>query len=147
MRQIRLACVQPPTSVQKWSLRLFKHAIWQQPLEKTHRIAGTDSTDSTEGIDGTHRTEGQTGVRSRVHLSCTETRFRKCSQSGKNGSKHPILSIYGLQCDFMQKKSKVTLKKSKSLILLCKFGSRAYRPPKIPPKKLCTESLFAQVFL
>ena len=23
----------------------------------------------------------------------TETRFQKCSQSGKNGSKHPMLSI------------------------------------------------------
>ena len=33
------------------------------------------------------------GVRSDAQLSCTETRFRKCSQSGKNGSKHPMLSI------------------------------------------------------
>ena len=33
------------------------------------------------------------GVRSGVQLSCTETRFRKCSQSDKNGSKHPILSL------------------------------------------------------
>ena len=33
------------------------------------------------------------GVRSGVQLSCTETRFQKCSQSGKNGSKHPMLSI------------------------------------------------------
>ena len=33
------------------------------------------------------------GVRSDVQLSCTETRFQKCSQSGKNGSKHPMLSI------------------------------------------------------
>ena len=33
------------------------------------------------------------GVRSDAQLSCTETRFQKCSQSGKNGSKHPILSI------------------------------------------------------
>ena len=43
------------------------------------------------------------GVRSDVQLSCTETQFQKCSQSGKNGSKHPMLSISnGLQCDFMQ---------------------------------------------
>ena len=33
------------------------------------------------------------GVRSDAQLSCTETRFQKCSQSGKNGSKHPMLSI------------------------------------------------------
>ena len=33
------------------------------------------------------------GVRSDAQSSSTETRFQKCSQSGKNGSKHPILSI------------------------------------------------------
>ena len=33
------------------------------------------------------------GVRSDAQLSPTETRFQKCSQSGKNGSKHPMLSI------------------------------------------------------
>ena len=33
------------------------------------------------------------GVRSDAQLSCTENRFQKCSQSGKNGSKHPMLSI------------------------------------------------------
>ena len=33
------------------------------------------------------------GVRSDAQLSCTDTRFQKCSQSGKNGSKHPMLSI------------------------------------------------------
>ena len=33
------------------------------------------------------------GVRFGVQLSCTETRFQKCSQSGKNGSKHPMLPI------------------------------------------------------
>ena len=33
------------------------------------------------------------GVTSDAQLSCTETRFQKCSQSGKNGSKHPMLSI------------------------------------------------------
>ena len=33
------------------------------------------------------------GVRSGVQLSCTETRFQKCSQSAKNSSKHPMLSI------------------------------------------------------
>ena len=33
------------------------------------------------------------GVRSDAQLSCPETRFQKCSRSGKNGSKHPMLSI------------------------------------------------------
>ena len=33
------------------------------------------------------------GVRSDAQLSCTETRFQKYSQSGKNGFKHPMLSI------------------------------------------------------
>ena len=33
------------------------------------------------------------GVRSDAQLSCTETRFQKCSQNGKNGSEHPMLSI------------------------------------------------------
>ena len=33
------------------------------------------------------------GVRSDAQLKPTETRFQKCSQSGKNGSKHPMLSI------------------------------------------------------
>ena len=33
------------------------------------------------------------GVRSDAQLSCTETRFQKCSQSGINGSEHLMLSI------------------------------------------------------
>ena len=33
------------------------------------------------------------GIRSDAQFRCTETRFQKCSQSGKNGSIHPILSI------------------------------------------------------
>ena len=33
------------------------------------------------------------GVISDVQLSCTETQFQKCSRSGKNGSRPPMLSI------------------------------------------------------
>ena len=33
------------------------------------------------------------GVRSDAQLSSTETRFQECSQSGKTGFKHPMLSI------------------------------------------------------
>ena len=43
--------------------------------------------------DKSHCHQLRRGVRSDVQLSCTETRFQKCSQSGKNGSKHPMLSI------------------------------------------------------
>ena len=67
------------------------------------------------------------GVRSDAQLSCTETRFQKCSQSDKNGSKHPMVSISMASNVIPCKKSKETLKKSKSLILPCKFGSRAQK--------------------
>ena len=67
------------------------------------------------------------GVRSYAQMSCTETRFQKCSQSGRNGSKHPMLSISMAYNVISCKKTKETLKKSKSLILQCKFGSRAQK--------------------
>ena len=47
-----------------------------------------------------------------------------------------VINIYGLQFDFMQKKSKETLKKSESLILQCKFGSQAQKWPKSPKKRI-----------
>ena len=50
------------------------------------------------------------GVRSGAQLSCTETRFQKCSQSGKNGYKHPMLSISLAYNVNSCKKSKETLK-------------------------------------
>ena len=56
------------------------------------------------------------GVRSGVQLSCTETRFQKCFQVGKNGSKDPILSISMAYNVITCKKSKETLKISKSPI-------------------------------
>ena len=74
------------------------------------------------------------GVRSDAQLSCTDTRFQKCSQSGKNGSKHAMLTIYMAYNVISCKNSKETLKQSKSLILLCKFGSRAQKLPKIAKK-------------
>ena len=79
------------------------------------------------------------GVRSDAQLSCTDTRFQKCSQSGKNGSKHPMLSI-SMACNVVScKKSEETLKRSKSLILQCKFSSRAQKWPKIAKKKTITQ--------
>ena len=53
------------------------------------------------------------GVRSDAQLNSTETRFQKCSQSGNNGSKHPILSISVAYNVISCKKSKETLKKIK----------------------------------
>ena len=46
-----------------------------------------------------------------------------------------MLSISMAHNMISRKKSKETLKKSKSLILLCKFCSWAQKSPKIPPKK------------
>ena len=57
------------------------------------------------------------GVRSDAQLRPTETQFQKCSQSGKNGSKHPILSLSMAYNVIACKKSKETLKISKSPIL------------------------------
>ena len=51
--------------------------------------------------------EVRRGVRSDAQLSCTETRFQKCSQSGKNDSKQPnVIIIYSLLGDFMQNNRK-----------------------------------------
>ena len=73
-------------------------------------------------------------VRSDAQLSSTETRFQECSQSGKTGSKHPMLSISMAKNVISYKKSKEMLKKPKSLILRCKFGARALKWPKIAEK-------------
>ena len=73
------------------------------------------------------------GVRSGAQLSCTETRFQKCSQVKMFLNTQCYLYLW-LTMWFHAKKSKETLKKSKSLILLCKFGSRAQKWPKIAKK-------------
>ena len=90
------------------------------------------------------------GVRSDAQLSCTDTRLQKCSQSGKNGSKHPMLSIsMAYNVISCQKKSKETLKKSKSLILLCKFAKKMDHPIAIfmgMNRKINTSSHFGSLF-
>ena len=94
---------------------------------------------------------GSGGVlRTRCQIWCTielqRARFQSCSQSGKNGSKHPRLSI-SMACNVIScKKLKETLKKSKSVILLCKFGSWAQKWPKIA-KKQFTQSRFTRFFV
>ena len=54
--------------------------------------------------------------------------------------------IYGLKCDFMQKNRKKHKKKSNSLILLCKFGSRAQKWGKIAKKTDHSIAIFS-IFL
>ena len=66
------------------------------------------------------------GVRSDAQLSCTDTRFQKCSQSGKNGSKNPMLFISMAYNAIPYKKSKITDES--------KLCFRAKKSPKIPQK-------------
>ena len=74
-------------------------------------------------------------VRSTLHISPKNLRIQKWSQSGKNGSKHPMLSVSVADNVISYKKSKETLKKPKSLLLQYKFGSWAQKWPKIAKKK------------
>ena len=60
------------------------------------------------------------GVRSDAQLSCTETRFQKCSRNGKNGFKQPMLTKSTAYIVIPSKKIKRNAQKSTSLILLCK---------------------------
>ena len=90
------------------------------------------------------------GVRSGVQLSCTEIRFQKCSQSGKNGSKHPILyvSIASLQCDFMQKNPKTHSKNQNRWILLCKLWLRNHQnyPKQLHSIAICSIFFIGMVY-
>ena len=52
-------------------------------------------------------------VRSTLHFSPKNLQMSKCSQSGKNGSKHPMLFISTAYNVISYKKSKEALKKSK----------------------------------
>ena len=76
------------------------------------------------------------GARSDAQLMPTETRFQKCSQSGKNGSKHPILSIsmaYNvISCKKNRKKH--SNNQNRWFYYICKFGSRAQKWRKIAKK-------------
>ena len=56
------------------------------------------------------------GVRSDAQLSSTETRFQKCSQSGKNGSKHPMLSTSMADNVISYKKIKRNTQKNKNAV-------------------------------
>ena len=86
----------------------YKHqniSFKEQPDKSPLWLWSTFSTDLSrcvqvfEDIDVSRCKRIWRGVRSDAQLSCTETRFQKCSQSGRNGSKHPMLSIsmaYGI---------------------------------------------------
>ena len=62
------------------------------------------------------------GIRSDAQLSCTETWLQKCSQSGKNGSEHPMLSI--CMAYNVTSCKKFEHSKDQNHWFYCKFGSR-----------------------
>ena len=68
-----------------------------QESEKNPKENIIKKTQNQEQVKEKRGKDGQEdirrGVRSDAQLSCTVTRFQKCSQSGKNGSEHPMLSI------------------------------------------------------
>ena len=83
------------------------------------------------------------GTRSQIwiQLSCTETRFQKCSHRGKNGSEHPMLSIYMaynvISCKQIQRNTQKNQNRS-----------RAQKWPKIPKKNFAlNRDLFNFLYL
>ena len=114
-----------------WKARHRSRGTWFSSMERVGRRCWCNAQ------AGWSRKRLRRGVRSDAQLSCTETRFQKCSQSGKNGSKHKMLSIsMAYKVISCKKKSKETFKKSKSLILQCKFSSRAQKWLKIAKKRI-----------
>ena len=69
-------------------------------------------------------------VRSDAQLSCTEPHFKSALRVIKVVLNTQCYQYLWLAMWFHVKKSEETLKKSKSLILQCKFGSRAQKWPK-----------------
>ena len=86
-------------------------------------------------------------VRSDAQLSCTETRFQKCSQSGKKGSKHKMLLI-SMACNVSSCK-KNPKKHSKNQIRWFYYVNSApeLRNDRKSPKKRITKSRFTQFFV
>ena len=108
-------------------------------LSTDHACLWSSIAMSTWGHDDQVRTRCQI----LVHLTCTETRFQKCSQSGKNGSKHPMLSISMTHNVISCKNSKETLNKSKLVIKIIS-ALRLRNHQKYHKTKLCTQSRFAK---
>ena len=87
-------------------------------------------------------------VRSDAQLSCTsETRFQKCSQSGKNGSKHPMLSI-SMACNVIScKKNRKKHSKNQNRRFYNVNSAPELRNDQKTPKKRITQSRFTQFFV
>ena len=87
------------------------------------------------------------GVRSDAQLSSTETRFQKCSQSGKNGSKHPMLSI-SMACNVIScKKNRKKHSKNQNRRFYNVNSAPELRNDQKTPKKRITQSRFTQFFV
>ena len=99
-----------------------KFPIYMEPLTR-----GYWSTD----MDRSHNQCILQHFRTRCKINLTyqsqNLRISKWSWSGKNGSKHPKLSISMADNVITYKKIKRNTQKPKSLILLYKFGSRAQK--------------------
>ena len=85
--------------------------------------------------------ESQDEVSSLVQLVLTETRFQKCSQSGKN-----VINIYGLLCYFMQKNQKKH-SKNKNRRFYYENSAPELKNDEKYHKEEITLSRFAQFFL
>ena len=127
------------TKTEKASEVILSFRIWRKLycFPCTSRVEGIFEDKEVPFIHFTFKEVSDQGSQ----LSCTETRFQKCSQSGKNGSKHPMLYISMAHNVISCKKSKKTLKKSKSPILLCKFGSWDQKSPKMTKKNFALDLL------
>merc|ERR1712209_169318 len=92
------------------------------------------------------QTQIRGSVRSDAQLSCTDTRFQKCSQSGKNGSKHPMLSI-SMACNVIScKKNRTKHSKNQNRRFYNVNSAPELRNDQKTPKKRITQSRFTQFF-
>ena len=86
-------------------------------------------------------------VRSGVQLSCTETRFQNCSLSGKNGSKHPMLSISKAHNVISCKQNPKKHSKNQNRRFYYVNLAPELRNDEKLPKKRITQSRFTQFFV
>ena len=88
------------------------------------------------------------GVRSGVQLSCTDTRFQKCLQSGKSDSKHPMLTIsIWLAMWFKAKNQPKHSKNQNCWLCYIIWASDLRNQQKSLHKKRITQSRFIQFFV
>ena len=87
------------------------------------------------------------GVRSDAQLRSTETRFQKCSQRGKNGSKHPMLSISMAFNVISCKKNRKKHSKTQNRWFYNVNSAPKPRNDQKSSKKRITKSRFTQFFV